>query len=430
VSYLCRFYIKTFSYTKNIKNNLKNDEKTISKRGIYIGPWLWNTTITYFIEYSLVHQAKIREAFKELEEKTCLKFENVKNKKDAEIVFEKANECSSIIGRRYDKQTLVKLTDSCSRSKRTVKHEIGHAIGLDHEHQDTNRDDYITVKATLFKNSLDIRRSANFSNLRVRYDYGSVMHYGSGHYSKGGKDSIFVKHIEPFNKVIGRGSAYSFSDIKKINKLYCNLSCESGFGSNCANGGYHYNGKSCLHCICPKNFKEYTCRKIQFFKDKKICNETEQNATEKIKEIHEFGKKTCLFLIKASKGHRVRIKLSRVKTKDIGVCEEGQGLEIKYLKDKGITGLALCGFYHDIEIVSEGEEVYVEYNGLENDNLFSLEYKEVEDNFLYKYAEVKYKGKCISEDSTKIFHDKQKYGCYTLQTDFLNDSIQISNYGY
>ena len=61
-------------------------------------------------------------------------------------------------------------------------HEIGHAIGLVHEHQLPNRDDYIDI---LYENVAPHMRiwfnkynRQKIDQDNVDYEYSSVMHYG------------------------------------------------------------------------------------------------------------------------------------------------------------------------------------------------------------------------------------------------------------
>ena len=62
-------------------------------------------------------------------------------------------------------------------TQRTVQHEMGHAIGLDHEHQRCDRDSYVTGLSN--KGQYEKECDSKFS-IFGPYDYSSLMHYFAG----------------------------------------------------------------------------------------------------------------------------------------------------------------------------------------------------------------------------------------------------------
>jgi hypothetical protein len=93
-----------------------------------------------------------------------------------------------------------------------------HALGFFHEHTRSDRDKYVTIKwgnipsdwAHNFKKCTE--RGCN--DLKVGYDYGSVMHYGR---NLGGKEAIVPKDK---NARIGQRQALSPKDLIGLNEHY------------------------------------------------------------------------------------------------------------------------------------------------------------------------------------------------------------------
>jgi hypothetical protein len=83
--------------------------------------------------------------------------------------------CNSPVGRRGGRQFV-----RCSGTSRgTVIHEIGHAVGLWHEHSRSDRDQWVTIHF----NNIESEYKHNFNKHNSdgrdigNYDYGAIMHY-------------------------------------------------------------------------------------------------------------------------------------------------------------------------------------------------------------------------------------------------------------
>ncbi|XP_063958664.1 blastula protease 10-like [Lytechinus pictus] len=143
----------------------------------------------------------------------------------------------------------------------TIAHEIGHAMGFQHEQSRPDRDDYVDVlwsniqtsqKHNFDKYTLDEVMSSDV----VEYDVTSVMHYGShGFAIDDAVPTLLTKR--PFDmQYIGQRSELSFYDVKLANYIYnCNSRCPSPL-LNCANGGFV--DKTCT-CQCPPDWTGSLC---------------------------------------------------------------------------------------------------------------------------------------------------------------------------
>ncbi len=92
--------------------------------------------------------------------------------------------CSSFVGRRGGEQYL-NISSTCS-GVGNAAHEIGHALGLWHEHSRPDRDLYINVLTDNIKsqkiadNNFGLLSQKTFSKVPpVTYDIESIMHYGA-----------------------------------------------------------------------------------------------------------------------------------------------------------------------------------------------------------------------------------------------------------
>jgi hypothetical protein len=117
------------------------------------------------------------------------------------------------------------LADSCWR-KDILMHEFGHTLGLIHEHQRMDRDQYVEIiTENLASGFLWLNEKVNFeyqdSESHTDYDFFSIMHYWRKAASKNGGDTIVPRSgYEQYIDVIGRQDRLSVGDAKIAAHLY------------------------------------------------------------------------------------------------------------------------------------------------------------------------------------------------------------------
>ena len=105
------------------------------------------------------------------------------------LVMNDEDENSSFVGMLGGVQAL-KISNW---TRRLILHEIGHALGLSHEHQRSDRDDFVDVIweniRSEKKGAFEIRDTVNFGT----YDFQSIMHYRRDAFSANGEDTVVPK---------------------------------------------------------------------------------------------------------------------------------------------------------------------------------------------------------------------------------------------
>jgi uncharacterized repeat protein (TIGR01451 family) len=125
--------------------------------------------------------------------------------------------CFATLGRAGGQQALQGSID-CNVS--TLLHEMGHSIGLYHEHQRNDSATFLTFNPA----NLDIpllfgnfgAQTRNAQNVGL-YDYASIMHYGATGFSK--NNQVVLETVPP-GMPIGEAATFSPGDIDTVRRLY------------------------------------------------------------------------------------------------------------------------------------------------------------------------------------------------------------------
>ncbi|VDM62501.1 unnamed protein product [Angiostrongylus costaricensis] len=207
-------------------------------------------------------EVQIRNVLAKFSQNTCLRFiENM----DAEdyLIFNRGVGCYSPVGRLGGAQE-ISIGYGCELDG-IIGHEVGHSLGLWHEHSRPERDNYVYVyvqnvlpgtQGQFQKLSRD-----ESVDLGVPYDYGSVMHYASTTFTNSAGRKTIVPRQPEYEHTMGNRVDASFLDYKILNKAYCSNICPNNLP--CQHGGY-VNPNACDRCLCPTGLGGTYCEKVQY----------------------------------------------------------------------------------------------------------------------------------------------------------------------
>ncbi|MCC2113269.1 MAG: M12 family metallopeptidase [Hyphomicrobiales bacterium] len=181
-----------------------------------------NNTVPYTISPDLTISDWVKKAIKHWEAKTAIKFvertaANAGTYKNYVTFKPGSKNCLSPVGMQGGQQ-FITLASGCTTGN--IIHEIGHAVGLGHEHTREDRDSHIEID---WSNVIGGTGNINFKQNNAKYDdykaydYGSVMHY---HAKAFAKDTSKPTIIPPQGVKIGQRSGLSPKDIAAIDAIY------------------------------------------------------------------------------------------------------------------------------------------------------------------------------------------------------------------
>ncbi|CAH1780387.1 unnamed protein product [Owenia fusiformis] len=234
----------------------------------------WTFPINYYISPGFFFSnAKklIRDNLQVWEDQTCASFNEVfLPTKSPGIIFKNGKGCNSITGKTSEvaMREIVLELPNCFLPG-TIQHEIGHALGLVHEHARPDRDSYVTIYNSRILPGANVNYvSFNwFESLteNVEYDYTSAMQYGGTHMGNREGTVVMKAKFEEYQKTMGQRMGLSFLDVKIFNYQYCRERCP-GYDtlewSECQHGGYR-NPLNCSVCRCIDGWSGAKCENLE-----------------------------------------------------------------------------------------------------------------------------------------------------------------------
>ncbi len=112
-------------------------------------------------------------------------------------------------------------------SNRVILHELGHALGLLHEHQRPDRDQFVKIfsenahEKYKYAFQLLVPKSSNTIQVASAYDFKSIMHYNSQAFSKNGRKTITaLPEYRQYENSFGRLNNLSPTDHNTLKHIY------------------------------------------------------------------------------------------------------------------------------------------------------------------------------------------------------------------
>ncbi|KAK5977533.1 Zinc metalloproteinase [Trichostrongylus colubriformis] len=328
-------------------SNSSSRAKRQAFKDIFHPQGLWKQGVNFFFHSSATDAMKnaFLKAAKWWEKDTCIDFIENENAYDRIMVF-KQDGCWSSVGKKGGLQRL-SLGDGCEVVC-TTAHEIGHALGFWHTQSRTDRDEYVTINIKNveedFIDQFNKETTRTNYNYGMKYDYGSIMHYGATTGSLNEDEPTLVPFDINYRQTLG-SPFISFIELSMLNEHYgCKGRCIPSISAKCQMGGFPH-PRNCSKCICPGGYGGDLCTERP-----SGCGRTIQAspAWEKLEDAIGLGGKeqqefeTCWYWIESPEGTNIEVKILYF-TKGVSVdgCAYA-GVEIKTNEDQTMTGYRFC----------------------------------------------------------------------------------------
>lgn len=209
--------------------------------------------------FSKSKRQQINSALNHWRDKTPLKFVAASSGK--RVFFRPSNKsCSATVGYQPNNNNMrVLVSPSCGTG--SLIHEIGHVVGLLHEHVRCNRDTFVKINWNNIaeKHRHNFYRRCADGETYTSYDYGSIMHYSNRAFSKNGWRTIVKKRKGP---AIGQRKGLSKKDIEGVRRRYAEVlggGNSGGGGSDCEQACDYLYGSCGIALVTHKQLSKAEC---------------------------------------------------------------------------------------------------------------------------------------------------------------------------
>ncbi|XP_057322594.1 dorsal-ventral patterning protein tolloid-like [Microplitis mediator] len=192
---------------------------------------LWDKGIIPYVFDNVFAESQkrlIKKAMREWERSTCITFvKRIRGNQAKFLKFTKLNcGCCFMDSPIYRNVKLVSLQNNKCINLPIILHELGHAIGFEHEHNRPDRDKYVDIiDGNIHPDYVDQFTKLSHGEVKTfnqSYDYRSVMHYPqeSFSYFSNMKTLIPREKNENITPAIGYNNKLSLGDSVTTNILY------------------------------------------------------------------------------------------------------------------------------------------------------------------------------------------------------------------
>jgi uncharacterized protein (TIGR03437 family) len=177
--------------------------------------------IPYVFDAAFVNQDRVTTAMHQWQDATGLQFVQRTNQANYVKLVSPATGCNSFVGMQGGEQIL-NLAAGCFDG--SALHELGHAIGLYHEHARLDRSQWVQiVHDNLIATcpfEFDFGLAAGSQDIGV-YDFGSIMHYDGWADTRNGYPTIVtIPPYIPIGEAVVNNTGLSPTDIETVRRLY------------------------------------------------------------------------------------------------------------------------------------------------------------------------------------------------------------------
>jgi hypothetical protein len=194
--------------------------------GIIGDQYRWpNRTIPYAVDPALPEQDRVVAAVAHWNDNSIIRFVPRNGETDYLLITRRPGCAVSDVGRRGGEQC-VSLGDGCSTG--SIIHELGHTVGLWHEHCHPERDDWVTIDFTNIEDGCEDNFAINSiagvptpTEDLGGYDYGSIMHYPQIAFPIDPTVPVITpKRPLPPGVVMGQRDELSAGDLAAVEQMY------------------------------------------------------------------------------------------------------------------------------------------------------------------------------------------------------------------